>query len=718
MPMSLASIHPDLKTAIIHNPLTIAPTVPLMEVIGLISESGYNLVLDNHRLIGIVTNRDLVKYYAAGQNLAELSIGDVMLSPVVTLREQEFTDTLVPFNLFHLHQIEYLPLVDDGGAVVGLIKQADLLQLVNPNEICFLLETLEQRVVYLETEKIELIQTHQTEIAQLVAEREQAMIALEQLNHELEIEVAGRTVELQASQEFIEKIADASPNILYLYDLQEHRNVYANRELTDLLGYTPEQFQDLGSKFVQELIHPDDQSQLQRLPAYFKQITTHQDDEILECEYRMRHVNGEWRWLSSREAVFSRDAQGQVKQLIGTAQDISERKRLEQEQARLISILEASTDYIGMADTQGNVIWTNTKGRQIHGLSNLDVAVSWRHFSACYPAWALKIIREEGLPTAIATGSWFGETALLDATGQEIPTAQMIMAHKSSQGEVELFSTILRDIRATKEYEHRLERSNADLTRATRLKDEFLATMSHELRTPLNAILGMSESLEEGIYGLINERQRQAIATINRSGNHLLMMINDILEVSNIAAGRFELQITNVEINQLCQSSWSVMEQQAMSKYIPITITVAADVGEIAIDRQSIQQVLINLLGNAVKFTPDHGQITLNVYAEEPNNTPQRFICFEVTDTGIGIAAVDLPKLFQPFIQLDSNLNRQYEGTGLGLALVKQIVELHGGEVSVQSKVGQGSCFAFKLPLPMPINDPKSLGTVDNLGNS
>jgi PAS domain S-box-containing protein len=444
-------------------------------------------------------------------------------------------------------------------------------------------------------------------------------------------------------------------------------------------------------------MHPDDQRDL--LPTYFEKLNTSQEGEVFEFEYRMKQANGEWRWLYSRESVFSRDAHGVVKQSIGTAQDISERKRLEQEQSRLISILEASTDYIGMADTQGNVIWTNTKGRQIHGLSNLDVAVSLQHFSACYPAWALKIIREEGLPQAIATGSWFGETALLDATGQEIPTAQMIMAHKSPQGEVELFSTILRDIRATKEYERRLEHSNADLTRATRLKDEFLATMSHELRTPLNAILGMSESLEEEVYGQISDRQRQSIATINRSGHHLLEMINDILEMSNLTGGQIELKITNVEINELCQSSWSVVAQRALPKRLPIAINIATDLSEIVIDRRRIQQVLINLLGNAIKFTPEHGQITLDVYLEKPINDPHQFICFAVTDTGIGIDTADLPQLFQPFVQIDRNLNRQYEGTGLGLALVKQIVELHGGGVSVQSELGQGSCFAFKLPL-------------------
>ncbi len=695
--MSLVSTNIDLKTAIIHKPLTIASTAPITEAITWISESGYVLALDNHRLIGIVTKHDLAKHHSAGQDLRDLSIADVMISPVVTLRDQEFTDVLVPLHLLQRHQIKHLPLVDDGGAVVGLLKHTNLLQIFNSPEICRWVETLEQKVFRLEAEKLALIQTHHTEMAQAAAAKEQATIALEQLNQELEIEVAGRTVALQESQEFIQKIADASPNILYLFDLQEQRNVYANRELTALLGYTPEQIQAMGTNFVQELMHPDDQRDL--LPTYFEKLNTSQEGEVFEFEYRMKQANGQWRWLYSRESVFSRDAHGVVKQSIGTAQDISERKRLEKDQSQLISILEASTDYIGMADVQGNVIWTNTQGRQIHGLQNIDVAVSLQHFSDCYPDWALAKIRQEGLPTAIKTGSWFGETALLDADGQEIPTAQMILAHKSPQGEVELFSTILRDIRASKEYEKCLERSNAELTRATQLKDEFLATMSHELRTPLNAILGMSESLEEDVYGPISERQRQSIATISRSGNHLLEMINDILEISNITAGRLELNIASVEIKQLCQSILSVVQPRARHKHMTIAMNIAADLGEIAVDQRRIQRVLINLLGNAIKFTTNHGQISLNVYREEPTDAPQQFIWFSVMDTGIGIAAADLPKLFQPFIQIDSDLNRQYEGTGLGLTLVKQIVELHGGGVNVQSELGQGSCFAFKLPL-------------------
>ncbi len=249
-----------------------------------------------------------------------------------------------------------------------------------------------------------------------------------------------------------------------------------------------------------------------------------------------------------------------------------------------------------------------------------------------------------------------------------------------------------------------LSTPNEELARATRLKDEFLANMSHELRTPLNAILGMSEALQAEVFGSINDRQLKSIQTIERGGSRLLELINDILDITKIESGQIELDYTSTAVAPLCQSSLAAIEQQALHKSIQLEIKLPLNLPNLFIDERRIRQVLINLLNNAVKFTPEGGQITLKINSppQPPNHPDPNFIQIAIIDTGIGIAPEHLHKLFQPFIQIDSALNRQYQGTGLGLALVKRIVELHGGEVGLTSEVGLGSCFTISLPCPAP----------------
>lgn len=240
----------------------------------------------------------------------------------------------------------------------------------------------------------------------------------------------------------------------------------------------------------------------------------------------------------------------------------------------------------------------------------------------------------------------------------------------------------------------RLAVTNIELARATRLKDEFLANMSHELRTPLNAILGMSEGLLEEGYAPLVEKQKKAIGTIAKSGNHLLELINDILDLAKIEAGKLELQIAPVRLERLCDTSITFIKQQARKKNITLTTKIFSDPEPVFLDERRMRQVLINLLSNAVKFTNDDGNITLEVSLDK---TKQE-INFSVTDTGIGIAPSDIKKLFEAFVQIDSSLSRRHDGTGLGLALVRRIVEMHGGQVSVESKVGKGSKFKVTIP--------------------
>jgi PAS domain S-box-containing protein len=245
-----------------------------------------------------------------------------------------------------------------------------------------------------------------------------------------------------------------------------------------------------------------------------------------------------------------------------------------------------------------------------------------------------------------------------------------------------------------RESNERISLANAELARATRLKDEFLASMSHELRTPLNSILGLSEALQEEVYGELTQRQRKSLATIEQSGKHLLELINDILDLSKIESGKMALQISPVSLENLCQSSLTFIKQQAHQKQIALECHITPGLEEIAADERRLRQVLVNLLSNAVKFTPEGGRVVLAVSANPENKTVQ----FSVRDTGIGIAPENLDKLFQPFVQLDSRLSRRYAGTGLGLCLVRRIVELHGGGVTLESEVDRGSCFTVTLP--------------------
>ncbi|HEY9644731.1 MAG TPA: ATP-binding protein, partial [Chroococcidiopsis sp.] len=274
--------------------------------------------------------------------------------------------------------------------------------------------------------------------------------------------------------------------------------------------------------------------------------------------------------------------------------------------------------------------------------------------------------------------------------------------------QAKLFEQIQQELEVRQQTEARLTESNRQLAisneqlvRVTRLKDEFLANMSHELRTPLNAILGMTEGMQDGVFGTITAQQERALQIVEHSGTHLLELINDILDLAKIESEHVELDCAPTAIAPLCKASLVFVRQQAMKKGLQLNLEVCPDLPQLLIDERRIRQVLINLLNNAVKFTSS-GSITLSVTLERsphPANAPFQ-VRFSVSDTGIGITPEDIARLFQPFIQVDSALNRQYEGTGLGLALVKRIVELHGGDVSVTSTIGVGSQFMFTLPSP------------------
>lgn len=243
------------------------------------------------------------------------------------------------------------------------------------------------------------------------------------------------------------------------------------------------------------------------------------------------------------------------------------------------------------------------------------------------------------------------------------------------------------------------KRTEAALAQALRARDDFLANMSHELRTPLNAILGQTEILQIGIHGAVNDRQHRALKTIEESGSHLLSLINDILDLAKMEATYTELELQLVDVPTVAEAALRLIRDLAHRKNIQVHAIFNPHLPPLRADERRLKQILLNLLSNAVKFTLDGGEIGLIIQC----NAEKQVMRFIVWDTGIGIEPEQQERLFLPFVQVDSSLARSYDGTGLGLALVKRIVTLHGGNVRVRSRVGKGSQFIVELPVTPPV---------------
>lgn len=238
-----------------------------------------------------------------------------------------------------------------------------------------------------------------------------------------------------------------------------------------------------------------------------------------------------------------------------------------------------------------------------------------------------------------------------------------------------------------------IEQKNAKLEQASQMKSKFLASMSHELRTPLNAIIGFSQALDARMFGELTEKQAEYVKDIHESGQHLLALINDILDLSKIEAGRMELEPSHFDLPQTLESVVMLVQERAARHGLSLELDIDERLDGMVGDQRRIKQVLLNLLSNAVKFTPDGGRIS--VQAKPTADT----VVVSVHDNGIGIAAEDQAEIFEEFRQASSSANRKQEGTGLGLALSKKFVEMHRGSISVESAPGQGSTFTVTLPV-------------------
>lgn len=375
-------------------------------------------------------------------------------------------------------------------------------------------------------------------------------------------------------------------------------------------------------------------------------------------------------------------------------------------------ILNCAGDGIYGVDLDGNCIFINSAAAKMFGRDAADLlgqhVHSLMHYRKIdgtpYPAQECQIysVLRDGVAKHVS------EDCFLRYDGSYFPveyTSTPIIDNDRITGAV----VVYRDITSRKQTEEELRRHREDLEElvlqrtaeavaANKTKSAFLANMSHELRTPLNSIIGFSDMLISGMSGELTISQKQHLGYIHESGEHLLSLINDILDLSKVEAGKLDLEIGMAKVKNILNTSIMMLKEKAMTHNIRTNLALEPDADiEVEADERKLKQIVFNLMSNAVKFTPDGG--TVNLRARKISENDRYFIRISVEDSGIGIKEEDIGRLFTPFMQVATTYIKEYQGTGLGLALTKQLVELHGGSIWVASEFGKGSAFTFQFPL-------------------
>ena len=508
---------------------------------------------------------------------------------------------------------------------------------------------------------------------------------------------------LQASETQYRSLVDLLPTGVLL-----HRDgviLLANQASARFFGVDSPQ--ELVGTLMLDRIHPD-----------YRALVSQRIEQVEKTNTRVPWI--EEKLLRMDGSVFDAEVaamgvlyQGQPA-VLAAYNDISERVRagqaLRQSEERYRRLVETSPDVVYRFSSQRGAIYYSNRVQQIMGYSPEEML-------AQPMLWHDSILPED-LPAIDAViarfpqGTSFNlEYRIRDRQGQLHWLEDRRMG-SIREGDEIIVEGLATDISARKqaelvlqaahdELELRVRERTADLQaanlaleEASRAKDRFLSTMSHELRTPLTGILGLSQVLLFNTYGEMNERQTRAVQNIEKSGQHLHELINDILDISRLQNGKIILEPKLCSLDNVCRASLQMVGNLATARRQELSMSVTPENIVFRADERRLKQILINLLGNAIKFTPEGGRIELSVQGLPT----QRLVRISVRDTGIGIKPEDISRLFQPFQQLDSSLSRQYNGTGLGLALVKSLTELHGGRIELESTPGQGSCFTLVLP--------------------
>ncbi|MBI1767308.1 MAG: PAS domain S-box protein [Bacteroidetes bacterium] len=453
-----------------------------------------------------------------------------------------------------------------------------------------------------------------------------------------------------------------------------------NEEATRLTGYSKKHL--INSKFAQYFTEPQAATVGVQKTLAERRVLGY---ELVLITRQSRRIS-----VSFNAGVFT-DALGQPLGILAAARDNTEQKKLEQQlreqQFYTRSLIESNIDALMTTDPLGIITDINQQMELLTGQAREEL------IGSAFKSYFTDSTRaEDGIRLVLKEEKVTDyELTARNKSGKETVVSYNATTFYDRDGKLQGVFAAARDVTDRKRFEQTLQEAN-------RLKSEFLANMSHELRTPLNGIIGFSEFLIDKKVGPLNEKQTEYMGDILNSGTHLLRLINDVLDLAKVEAGKMELFMETFSVKDAIDEVCSVISSIAKKKNINLVVDISEEVREISTDKQKFKQVLYNLLSNAVKFTEEEGKVEIG--AEAKNGR----LSIQVKDNGIGISSEDLSQLFMPFVQLDSSVSRKHDGTGLGLALTKKLVELQKGKISVLSEPGKGSTFTVMLPKYISMN--------------
>ncbi|MFA4935514.1 MAG: MASE3 domain-containing protein [Candidatus Methanoperedens sp.] len=412
-----------------------------------------------------------------------------------------------------------------------------------------------------------------------------------------------------------------------------------------------------------------------------------------------RRKNGEL-YYAEKTITPVKDPQGNITHFVSTDKDITERKKAEEERERLSRHNKKIFDSVGEGiygvDMEGKTTFINPAAASMLGYEAEELIGKPAHEAMHHTKQDGTPYPKEECPTCavLQTGAAHSvvDEVFWKKDGTSFPV-EYTCTPLRERGEIAGAVVVFRDVTERKRaVEMRLEKERLEY--ASKAKSEFLASMSHELRTPLNAVMGFSQILNDGTAGELNEKQKRFVDNINKAGDFLLNLINDILDLSKVEAGKIELAPEKMSVPVTIKETLSLIKEKAMKHNVLLKTEFDPELEFMEADKQRFKQILFNLLSNAVKFSKEEGG-AVTIIAKKEGDMAQ----ISVSDTGIGIREENVGKLFQKFEQLESGISQKYGGTGLGLAITKQLVELHGGKIRAESRYGEGSTFTFLLPI-------------------